>query len=96
MGKMNWELVMKLGTIGVAVVALCVSFCGACNTTTTGHILDNLNGCERHYDGAVSAGMTGGQFSGTVKVDCKSASPAAVTPGAVVGTLPAAPATPPA
>lgn len=41
-----------------------------CNTTSQTKLLDNLQGCERHYDGAVSAGMTGGQFSGTIKVDC--------------------------
>lgn len=53
-----------------SIIAVC-ALLGACSTTTTGHLLDNLsNDCERHYDGAVSAGMTGGQFSGTVKIDC--------------------------
>jgi hypothetical protein len=54
--------------------ALAVS---ACNTTTTTKLLDNLAaGCERHYDGTIGASMAGGQFQGTVKIDCAPTSPA--------------------
>lgn len=63
---------MKIGALTFAAVALCVLLCSACSSTATNHMLDNLAGCERHYDGAVSGGMTGGQFSGTVKIDCTS------------------------
>lgn len=52
--------------IGAACIALT-----ACSSTSTQQLLTNLQGCERHYDGAISGGMTGGSFSGTIKVDCK-------------------------
>jgi hypothetical protein len=59
-----------------ASASLCMS---ACSTTTTDHLLTNLStDCERHYDGAINAGMTGGGFTGTVKIDC--APKGAVTP----------------
>lgn len=74
--------VIAILTACAAAVAL-----SACSTTTTGQMLNNLQGCERHYDGAVSAGMTGGQFSGTVKVDC-------VPEAAKVGTIVPAAASP--
>lgn len=39
-------------------------------------VLQNLQGCERHYEGVVSAGLGAG-FSGTVKIDCPAAGAAA-------------------
>jgi len=55
------KAIAVLGCLGLAG-------CG----TTGGKILENLQGCERHYDGAVSGGILGigGQFSGTVQVSC--------------------------
>jgi hypothetical protein len=50
------------------VVAACLAL-SACQSTGA-QVLENLQGCERHYDGAVSGGLTGAQFSGTIKVDC--------------------------
>jgi hypothetical protein len=49
-------------------VAACLAM-SACQSTGA-QVLENLQGCERHYDGAVSGGLTGAQFSGTIKVDC--------------------------
>jgi hypothetical protein len=49
-------------------LAACLSM-SACQSTGA-QVLENLQGCERHYDGAVSGGLTGAQFSGTIKVDC--------------------------
>lgn len=47
-----------------------------CATADKAAILENLQGCERHYNGVVSAGVLGGAgFSGSVKIDCPSASP---------------------
>ncbi len=46
----------------------------ACGTNGTGtKVLENLESCNRHYDGAISAGITGAQFTGTIKVDCLNA-----------------------
>lgn len=61
---------MRRSLIVGCVLAAGAALLSACSTTTTTKMLDNLAGCERHYDGAVSGGMTGGQFSGTVKIDC--------------------------
>lgn len=64
----------------VAALGACVAL-SACNTTTTQQLLSNLStDCERHYDGAVSAGMTGGGFNGTVKIDCAAKAAAPATP----------------
>lgn len=75
--------------VGLSLGALALS---GCNTVTQQQVLTNLQGCERHYDGTVSGGMTGGQFSGTVKIDCPHTSAAAatagITPGAVVAADP--------
>ena len=48
-----------------------------CNATVQNHILDNLEGCTRHYDGAVNGSFTGAGFTGTVKVDCTPQTPPA-------------------
>lgn len=84
---------MKLSAIALSVIALALSLCGACSTLTTSHLLDNLQGCTRHYDGAVAAGMTGGQFSGTVKVDCE---PPGGTPAPKTQAAQPTPVAPPA
>lgn len=64
----------SLAAIAAASLALC-----ACNTTTTTKLLDNLStDCERHYDGTVSAGLTGGGFTGAVKIDCTPTAPPAI------------------
>lgn len=60
----------------IGIVMLCAL--GGCNTTSTAHVLDNLQGCERHYEGIISAGvLTPSTLSGTVKIDC---APKAVPP----------------
>lgn len=71
---------MMRSLIAGCILAAGAALLSACSTTTTGKMLDNLAGCERHYDGAVSGGMTGGQFSGTVKIDCAGAAPASAAP----------------
>lgn len=63
---------MKRVLFLTACVAAAVSL-SACTNTGTAQLLDNLQGCERHYDGAVAGSLTGGSFSGTIKVDCKPA-----------------------
>jgi hypothetical protein len=109
---MDKELILKLASLAsVTAAVLALATCTACNSTGTSHVLDNLQGCTRHYDGTVSAGMTGGQFAGTVKVDCTPANTSVpftvggpgnsyqvVKPGSVVGnsTTPAGDALPPA
>lgn len=54
---------------GCALACLALSLCG-CSTAGAQQVLTNLQGCERHYNGVVAAGMTGGNFSGSVKIDC--------------------------
>lgn len=65
---------MKIATLAACAVASVVL--SGCSTTTSQQLLTNLQGCSRHYDGAVSGGLTGGQFSGTIKVDCTPATTA--------------------
>lgn len=78
--------------MGAAAVA-CLSLC-SCNTTGTSQLLNNLQGCERHYDGAVAGSLTGGSFSGTIKVDCKPGQGVTQTP-AKADTKTAEPTPPP-
>lgn len=85
---MTKELILKISAISLAAVALCCFVLSACSSTATTHMLDNLAGCERHYDGAVSGGMTGGQFSGTVKIDCLSPQTGVPQPTATPAELP--------
>jgi hypothetical protein len=66
----------------------------ACGCATSDKILTNLQGCERHYKGTISGGMTGGAFAGDVQVDC---APTGKPPAASVAAVVAPPApTPPA
>jgi hypothetical protein len=60
---------------GAAVACLSLSACASANT---GKLLENLQGCERHYDGVVSAGIANTGFSGSIKVDCLPSKPAPV------------------
>lgn len=54
----------------IAAAAACVLLSG-CGSTGA-KVLDNVsNDCARKYDGTISAGITGGQFTGTVKIDCQ-------------------------
>ena len=65
---------MRRATL-LTLVCLGLSACG----TTGQKVLDNVAGCTRHYDGAVTAGVLGGgQFVGTVKIDCNPKAPAPV------------------
>lgn len=77
---------LLMGAAAVACLALSACLSGCASTSTT-KLLDNLQGCERHYDGAVAGSLTGGSFSGTIKVDCK--------PGQGVAQVPAVAPTPP-
>lgn len=55
----------------LAFSGLALAGCG----TTGSAVLNNVSqDCDRHYDGTISAGITGGQFTGTFKADCKAAS----------------------
>jgi len=61
---------MPRNFIAALSIAACLVLAG-CGSTGT-KFLDNVsNDCERHYDGAVTGGITGAQFTGTVKVDCQ-------------------------
>jgi hypothetical protein len=74
---------MKTLLVAGGACALALALSG-CSTAGQQQVLTNLQGCERHYDGTISAGMTGGQFAGTVKIDCPHAAvtvaPIAATP----------------
>lgn len=51
---------------------------GGCNTVDSAHILTNLEGCTRHYEGFINAGVLNpGAITGSLKIDCapKAASP---------------------
>lgn len=65
-----------------AVAALSLAGCaipGMPGGSSAGHeILQNLQGCTRHYEGAIGAGV-----NGSFRIDCQPA--AGVTPGALVG-----------
>ena len=63
----------------LATMMLCLLvLCSACSTPGTGTaFLQNLQGCERHYNGVVRAGIVGSGFDGSIRVDCK---PSAAAP----------------
>jgi hypothetical protein len=74
--------------VALSVVA-CLALAG-CGSTGT-KFLDNVsNDCERHYDGAVTGGITGAQFTGTVKVDCQPSGRAAAPAPAPIAASAAA------
>lgn len=57
------------------LLALSLTGCAAMSGSNVGAaVLKNLEGCERHYDGTISAGM-GAAFSGSVKIDCAPVTP---------------------
>lgn len=59
-----------LRLLSLACLAVALSACG----TTGTKVLDNVsNDCARKYDGTITAGITGAQFTGTVKIDCRAA-----------------------
>lgn len=61
---------MRTCLLATAMLA-CALASSACSTTTTQQVLTNLNGCTRSYNGSVGVGVLGGgQFTGTVKIDC--------------------------
>ncbi|QCW21962.1 hypothetical protein JessAGP_032c [Caulobacter phage Jess A] len=41
-----------------------------CSSISGDKLLTNLQGCERHYNGVISAGIGNNGFSGQIKVDC--------------------------
>jgi hypothetical protein len=58
-------------------ITLAVLAVTGCSSTGQKALLDDLHGCERHYNGVVAAGVIGGaNFSGSVKIDCPNAEPA--------------------
>lgn len=74
---------MKTIFLGISLLCLGTALSGCSSTGTK--VLDNLQGCERHYDGAISGGLTGGQFSGTIEIHCVPVAPfAPVTVGEVL------------
>ncbi|MEW5687216.1 MAG: hypothetical protein AB1942_20060 [Pseudomonadota bacterium] len=60
-----------LQAAAVLALGLLVAACGS--TGTGAKVLENLESCNRRYDGAISAGITGAQFTGTIKVECLNA-----------------------
>ncbi len=56
--------------ITLAAAASAVFLVSACGTTGK-QVLDNVSkDCARRYIGAINGGMMGGNFSGTVDIDC--------------------------
>jgi hypothetical protein len=52
--------------VSIAAASLALSGCAGLGGQ---QVLQNLQGCHRHYEGVVSAGLGAG-FSGTVTIDC--------------------------
>jgi hypothetical protein len=85
---MKSSLTVRL--LSLTCLALALSACGSTGTA----VLSNLSAdCDRDYDGTISAGITGGQFTGTVKVKCHAKG--SLTPGSVIGGPIAREAAPP-
>lgn len=57
-------------TTTLLTLAAAAATLAACATGDRKAVLDNLQGCERHYNGVVSGGIVGAGFSGSVKIDC--------------------------
>lgn len=58
-------------TIIVAAIAAASVLLTGCASGAGKAVLDNLQGCERHYNGVVAVGvLQAGSFSGSVKIDC--------------------------
>lgn len=55
----------------LAAVAVALSGCGGLSAVGP-QVLDNLQGCERNYNGAINAGIGGG-FTGTLQIHCPAA-----------------------
>jgi hypothetical protein len=83
---MKTVLAAALPWVAYAMVAVALAACGGCSTANTQAILNNLQGCERHYNGTVAGGMTGGQFTGSVKIDCVPPQTGAPQPSATTPT----------
>lgn len=85
-----WNLKMHLptrktifaGIVALAAVSLALGGCtGITNLLQTGQpgaasVLGNLQQCDRHYEGALGAGMTG-----SFRIECKAQPPAPTTDG---------------
>ena len=65
---------MTLRYLSLASLALAAVALSACGSTGI-KALENVAGCERHYEGVVQGGMLGGGFSGQVKIDCAPPAP---------------------
>jgi len=76
---------MRLALALAAVAALAL---GGCATNDKMAVLSNLQGCERHYNGAVSAGVMNAGFTGTVQIDCPAHKPPPLPAGQEVGAPP--------
>jgi hypothetical protein len=84
---------MQTIPIASALAAACLTVSGCAGVGQ--QVLTNLEGCERHYNGVASAGMTGTGFSGSVKVDCVPPSAAPPTAAQVAAVIaPPTPTTP--
>lgn len=65
----------------ILALALAGVFLTACSSVDRLAVLENLKGCDRHYEGVVATASFGTPgLSGTVKIDCKAQVPAATTP----------------
>lgn len=72
----------RLSVLAAAAVAL--TGCGTIKALTSEPVLNNLQDCERHYNGVVTAGLGAG-FSGSVQIHCPAPVPAkAAEPAAEV------------
>jgi hypothetical protein len=62
--------------IRIALVCLILAGCSGCASMpgAGAAVLKNLEGCERHYSGVVTAGLGAG-FSGSVEIRCAPAVP---------------------
>jgi hypothetical protein len=66
-----------VSSILICALALSLSACATADRTA---VLKNLEGCERHYQGAVSAGPLSAGFTGTVRIDCGKTAPGDLPP----------------
>lgn len=76
---------LRLTASSLICFALGLALSACANGVSGDKLLTNLQGCERHYDGVISAGIGNTGFSGQIKVDCApqtaTPQPTSTTPG---------------
>jgi hypothetical protein len=88
--KSTDNVVSKI-TLLAGLALACVALSGCASQGAA--VLNDLQGCHRHYNGAVTsglAGLTAPQFTGSVDIECA----AGITTGVLIPNAPADPAKP--